>query len=209
VNVCVFVEGGGPQRRTQTACRKAFHLFFDKLLGDRPKPRIIPSGSRDETYRDFCRALANDPGTFPFLLVDSEDPVPAGKTSRAHLRDRDHWTEVMPDDQVHLMVQCMEAWFLADIPAVLQYYEHEFDEVALRGNPNIEAIPKRDVMDRLHNATRTTSKGPYHKTRHGFEILGCIDPGNVRDDHLMLMLYSQSFSQADLIPGPVQHRPPF
>ena len=67
------------------------------------------------------------------------------------------------------MVQCMEAWFLADIPAVLQYYAHEFDEFALRGNPNIEAIPKRDVMDRLHNATRTTSKGPYHKTRHGFE----------------------------------------
>jgi hypothetical protein len=180
VNVRVFVEGGGPQRRTQTACRKAFHLFFEKLLGDRPKPRIIPSGSRNETYRDFCRTLASEPGTFPVLLVDSEGPVSAGNTARVHLRDGDHWTEVMPDTQVHLMVQCMEAWFLADVPAVVQYYQHEFAESALRGNPDIEAIPKRDVMDKLNNATRTTSKGAYHKTRHGFEILGRIDPAAVR-----------------------------
>jgi hypothetical protein len=181
VSVRVFVEGGGPQRRTQTACRRAFHLFFEKLLGDRARPRIIPSGSRDEAYRDFCRSLANDPDTFPVLLVDSEDPVPAGKTARAHLRDRDpHWTNTMPDEQVHLMVQCMEAWFLADIPAVARYYGHEFKESALPRNPNIEEIPKRDVMNGLDRASGATSKGPYHKTKHGFDILERIDPSAVR-----------------------------
>lgn len=35
-------------------------------------------------------------------------------------------------------------------------------------------------MDKLHNATKGTTKGPYHKTRHAFEILERIDPGAVR-----------------------------
>jgi hypothetical protein len=35
-------------------------------------------------------------------------------------------------------------------------------------------------MNGLHNATRATNKGLYHKTRHGFDILERIDPGAVR-----------------------------
>ncbi len=35
-------------------------------------------------------------------------------------------------------------------------------------------------MDGVHNATRATGKGAYHKTGHGFEILERIDPGSVR-----------------------------
>jgi hypothetical protein len=181
VSVCVFVEGGGLQAKTQTACRKAFRLFFEKVLGDRPKPRIIASGGRDEAYHDFCRSLEHDPDAFPVLLVDSEDAVAAGKNVRTHLRDREkHWTNAIPDGQVYLMVQCMEAWFLADIPAVEHYYGQGFQASALPPNPNIEQIPKRDVMNGLHNATRATDKGPYHKTKHGFDILERIDPGGVR-----------------------------
>jgi len=182
VSLCVFVEGGGPSAKAQTAtaCRKAFRLFFEKVLGDRPKPRIVASGSRGEAYHDFCRSLESDPDTIPILLVDSEDPVPAGKTARAHLRDRDQWTKAMPDEQVHLMVQCMEAWFLADKPALTQYYGHEFKESSLPANPNIEEIPKGDVMSGLDQGSRATSKGPYHKTKHGFDILERIDPNAVR-----------------------------
>jgi hypothetical protein len=52
VSVTVFVEGGGPyaKRRTAVACREAFHLFFARLLGERPSPRIVASGGRDEAY---------------------------------------------------------------------------------------------------------------------------------------------------------------
>jgi hypothetical protein len=177
VSIRVFVEGGG-DANTKTACRKAFHVFFEKVLSDRPRPRITASGSRDEAYRDFCRSLSSDPNTFAILLVDSEDPVPAGKAVKAHLRDRDpHWTGPMPDEQVYLMVQCMEAWFLADKPALRRYYSSELN--ALPGNPNIEEIPKPDVLDGLRNATRGTNRGPYHKTHHGFDILERIDPAEV------------------------------
>jgi hypothetical protein len=182
VRISIYVEGGGPRAKAPSAvaCRKAFRLFFEKLLGDRPMPHIVASGSRDEAYRDFCRELETNPERLAILLVDSEDPVPADKTAAAYLRARDHWTKAMPDDQVHLMVQCMEAWFLADAPAVVLYYGREFREAALSGNPNIEAISKRDVMNKLESATRATAKGTYHKSRHGFDILERIDPNRVR-----------------------------
>lgn len=176
MSVRIYVEGGGDQRRTQTACRKAFRVFFGKLLGDRSKPRVTASGSRDEAYRDFRRSLSSDPGGFPVLLVDSEGPVTAGRTAAAHLRDADHWTGPLPDGQVHLMVQCMEAWFLADKEMLARYYGGGFRKSALPPNPTIEEIPKVDVASGLDRATAGTAKGPYHKTRHGFEILERLDP---------------------------------
>jgi hypothetical protein len=180
VSVHVFVEGGGDQSRTKTACRKAFHIFFENLLGDRAQPRIIASGSRDQAYRDFSRALSEDSDIYPLLLVDSEDPIPSGKTAATHLRDRDHWTKPLPDGQVHLMVQCMEAWFLTDKAMLAQYYGEGFKEASLPANPKIEEIPKRDVFDGLDRATVATSKGGYHKTRHGFDLLERLDPGVVQ-----------------------------
>ena len=178
MSVRVFVEGGGDQRRTQTACRKAFSAFFGKLLGDRPKPRIVASGSRDQAYRDFSRSLSGDSDDFAMLLVDSEDPVPAGKTAAAHLRDRDHWTKPLPDRQVHPMV--LEAWFLTDKAMLAQYYGDGFKQSALPRNPKIEEIPKGDVIQGLERAAVETSKKAYHKTRHGFDILGRLDPDAVQ-----------------------------
>ena len=83
------------------------------------------------------------------------------------------------------MVQCMEAWFLADRAALVNYYGQDFRESALPGNPNIEAVSKVDVLNGLERATKDTNKGSYHKTKHGFPILECIDPNAVRErsDH--------------------------
>lgn len=184
MRVCVYVEGGGPsaKRHAATACRKAFSDFFGKALSDnKPRPKIVPSGSRDEACHDFCRSLKNDSDTFAVLLVDSEGPVAGGKTAAAHLRDRDRWTTPMPAEQVHLMVQCMEAWFLADKKVLAEYYGNKFKPAALPQNPNVEEISKQDVMKGLDAATKATeTKGLYHKTKHGFDLLGLIDPAAVR-----------------------------
>jgi hypothetical protein len=176
VSVCLYVEGGGPNRSgpSAIACRKAFHVFLEKVFGDKPRPRIIASGSRDKAYDDFSKAL-DDPDSFAVLLVDSEDPVTSGRTAAEHLRHREkHWT--IPDEQVHLMVQCMEAWFLADKDALARYYGDGFKASALPGNLKIEEIPKLDVMSGLAAATKATNKGSYHKTRHGFDLPERIDP---------------------------------
>jgi hypothetical protein len=74
----------------------------------------------------------------------------------------------------------MEAWFLADKAALAEYYGDGFTESALPGNPEIERIPKRDVQTGLDKATRRTGKGTYHKTRHGFDVLTCLNPEVVR-----------------------------
>lgn len=114
------------------------------------------------------------------LLVDAEEPIPVGKTAAAHLRDRDGWTN-LPDGQVHLMVQCMESWFLADKAMLARYYGDGFRQSALPGNFKIEEIPKEDVFNGLKRATAKTTKGTYHKTQHAFDILELLDATAVQD----------------------------
>jgi len=70
--------------------------------------------------------------------------------------------------------------FLADKAALQKYYGQGFKEKSLPGNPNIEEIPKDDVIDGLKAAAGDTAKETYHKTQHGFEILEKIDPSKVR-----------------------------
>jgi len=61
------------------------------------------------------------------------------------------------------------------------YYGNGFQESAVRGNPNVEEIPKADVLSRLEKATKGTKKGAYHKTGHAPALLAKIDPVLVRN----------------------------
>ena len=198
MTIHVFVEGGGPHKKTQTECRKAFHKFFQGFLGDSsPRPRVSACGSRNEAYGDFCRSLQNDHDTVAILLVDAEAPIAAGDGSCMHLRNWDNWTNPMPEQQVHLMVQCMESWFLADRDTLQRYYGQGFRPNALPGNPDVEAIPKRDVMQGIKDATRGSARGEYHKTRHGFAILEILDPAEVRRSSVHARAF-QDFLSAQL-----------
>jgi hypothetical protein len=77
--------------------------------------------------------------------------------------------------KIFWMVECMESWFLADIEALSRYYRRDLAE-ALRGNPNVEEIPKEDVLARLKAAT----DGRYHKTKDAPHILKRILPQRVK-----------------------------
>ena len=79
------------------------------------------------------------------------------------------------------MVQVMESWFLADRHVLAAYYGQGFNVSSLPGQPNIELISKRDVFQALRLASKNTkTKGEYHKTRHGFDLLEMIEPNLVR-----------------------------
>ena len=47
-------------------------------------------------------------------------------------------------------------------------------------NPEVEEIPKKDVFEALRTATKDTSKGRYHKTKHAPFLLKLIDPALVK-----------------------------
>jgi len=78
------------------------------------------------------------------------------------------------------MVQCMEAWFLADREKLSAFYGDCFRARALPAGRDVEQILKKEIYDALAQATRTCKKGIYHKTAHAFEILQQIDPEKVR-----------------------------
>jgi hypothetical protein len=183
VSVRIYVEGGGDQRATLAECRRGFSEFFKKIVPAGSQPRIIPCGSREVTFDAFKTALVQHRDEFVILLVDSEALVQAtGPWS--HLKARDNWDQptTATNDHAHLMVQCMETWFLADVDTLARYYGQGFNRNPLPRRRLIEQVPKAQVEDGLTRATQHTQKGEYHKTRHGFDLLSKIDAKQVRAD---------------------------
>jgi hypothetical protein len=78
-----------------------------------------------------------------------------------------------------LMVQCMEAWLVTDIEALKKCFGPRLRENVLPQNPNIEAVPKRDVLANLAAAVKPTQTGRYHKVEHGAKILAKLNPDRV------------------------------
>ena len=183
MNVKIYVEGGGDNKALKTLCRKGFRQFFERAGLQGRMPRIIACGSRDDAYSSFMTAAANaGENDFPMLLVDSEEEVTEDQPWK-HLQARDDWRrpELAGNDQAHLMVQCMESWFLADRQCLAKYFGDGFTEKPLPGNRNIEEVAKAKVFEALEMSTRKTkTKGEYGKGKHSFEILGELDPEKVR-----------------------------
>lgn len=202
MTLCIFVEGGAPGT-VKARCREGFSKFFEKVV---PAGcfTVMASGSRGSAYEDFCLALKENDGHYNVLLVDSEEEVT--KASWTHLAERrgDGWARPAgaANDQAQLMAQVMESWFLADKDALAKYYGQGFKRKALPGQPNVEQVSKQDVYDGLRNASKATkTKGEYHKTRHGFDLLRVIDPGKVRKaaahaDELLVLMEAQTVARA-------------
>jgi len=182
VRVVIYVEGGGRQRRTLDHCRRGFGELFEKVVRGGHHPKVVACGDRRSTFDDFRNVSGDGSERFRVLLVDSEGPVPANVTPWSYLRARDGWNKPAGalEDQAHLMVQSMESWVLADREALTDYYKRGFLPGSLPTPRTVENILKRDVLRALRHASRHTQKGPYHKARHGFDLLARIDPAKLR-----------------------------
>ena len=181
VKITIYVEGGGDASTLKTKCRQGFSEFFKKLG---IKARIVACGGRQNAYDSFCIGLNTTKNNeFCLLLVDSEAPVKANISVWQHvfLREGDKWPkpDKATDEHLNFMVECMEAWFMADKQALISYYGQGFKQNALSQNVDIEAISKQDLYDTLNKATRNTSKGAYSKGGHSFGILSQIDANKV------------------------------
>lgn len=178
----LYVEGGGDSKALRARCRRGFSEFIRKAgLGGR-MPRIVASGGRRDAYDHFriaCEHRAN--GGAPMLLVDAEGPVASNDVWK-HLSSRDGWQRPLGarDNQGHLMIECMESWFLADRNAVKTYFGQGFRGGALPKSLNIEDAPRAYVLEGLDRAALATKKNGYSKGRDSFEILAAIDPDLVQ-----------------------------
>jgi hypothetical protein len=182
VNVKIFVEGGGNNNEdTITRCRQGFGAYCAKVAEGKSRPKIVPCGGRDQAFKRFREEIKNGKSEERYaLLVDSEGPA-GSKSPVDYLSARDHWVfPPLNNHQVFLMVQAMEAWFLADRATLAEFYGDGFLAKSLPGSPtNVEAVIKDDLELHLRHASKPTLKGEYHKTKHGFALLERIDSAKV------------------------------
>ena len=180
VHIKIFVEGGGDGRNGRAAIRNGMNGFLKavKEAADRKrniKWRLTACGGRNEAFGKFIREIERPTSDFVVLLVDSEGPV--CKPPRLHLKERDHWDlQGVGEDHIHLMIQMMETWIIADVNTLAKFYGNNFRQSALPRATNLENTQKRDVERALAHATRGTTKGEYQKIKHAKELLERLDP---------------------------------
>lgn len=177
----IYFEG---DRVLQPAFGDFLGEIRDKARAKKIRWTIIASGTRSRAFLDFQDALIDHPDAFNLLLVDAEEPVLQNHTPWEHLHHRqpDRWWQTPKIDATHchLMVQMMEAWFIADLQLLKDYYKQGFNEKVIPKASDVEKIEKEKIETSLKEATKNTTKGPYHKTRHAPEILRELNVEKVR-----------------------------
>lgn len=171
----LYVEGGGDRDELKAKCREALHVFFENA-GILAKPRVVVCGGRNKAFGRFKDALAL--GEDAALLIDSEGPV--SNLSPRQALQKSGLTPVpdeIKDDRIHLMVECMEAWFLADRPVLASYFGVDPGASAFPAiQRGVESIPKAELYKCLEKISSGSTKTKYSKGRHSFQLLMAIDP---------------------------------
>lgn len=185
--IAIYVEGGGDGHQQKATLRQGFDGLLspwkEKARSKRLHWKLVCAGDGRATFDAWQYALSARGNLVSALLVDSETALPnlpRGPAARvAHLAQRGWAMGQTPADRVHLMVQCMEAWIVADPEALEQFYGQGFLRNALPARANLEDEPKPNLLGRLDHATRSTQKGTYQKIRHASPLLQAIDPSKV------------------------------
>jgi len=181
----IYVEGGG-NKDTKGFLRRGFSEFFrqvrDPARASKIRWQIIVCGPRATAYRRFRQCITDARDVFAILLVDSEASVTTEPWG--HLRANDNWAcpPRAQQENCHLMVQLMEAWFVADLEALKGFYgTTQFMASAIPVSRDIEKIEKTTVLNALNQATRESAKGPYNKVLHAHQLLQVIEEYVVRE----------------------------
>ena len=175
--VLVYIEGS---KRLKRGFDRFLQPSLDALRAKGLSVRVVMCGGTP--IQDFRDAIRTHPNDVVLLLKDAEGPDDGQLVRRLRERLLQYLpaSTRLPESHLHLMVQIMESWFLADRPALGRYYGPAFMAGRLPPNPRVERIPKAAVLSALKAATRLTSKREYHKTRHAPDLLEQIDRDRVR-----------------------------
>ena len=189
--VRLYVEGGGDRIELRKKFRDGFGSFLVHAGMKGIMPRVVSCGSRNSAFEKYREAVLK--GHEAILLVDSEKPIDDACQSGPP-RDWSPWTHLkcgsgdgwdrpgsVSEADCHLMVECMECWFLADRKTLEKFFGKNFMESALPSDKKPpESVGKEEALKGLAKATRRCGqKGSYRKGMHSFELLGEIDSSKV------------------------------
>lgn len=180
MRIRLYVEGGpvGVDAEGVRSIRKAFKQHFERLDPRLKSLVVVVSGSTDQTIKSFAEGKHEYyPDYCVALLVDSDAPVSASSPGK-HLESKLNSAAISQDAQseVFLMVQCMEAWLVTDVVALEKCFGNKVREIKFPANPNIEAVPKKDILAALNVAAKVRPARHYHKIRDGAKILAELSP---------------------------------
>ena len=167
--------------------RLGFHKLLEPHVArarqQRIRFRLIAGGSHAETIKDFLRSCREQPASLNVLLIDSEEPVTGTPDFIQSLRARSYWdtTAACSDDQVNLMVQTMESWFIADPQALAAHFGQAFAGSSLPSPQQAESTSPPDLTKAIGQSLRSPNRRGrrYDKARDGAALLALIDRATV------------------------------
>ncbi len=166
-NKALYIEG--TTDTTNGNLRQGFNKLLSKVLEGR-MPRIIMGNSKNSTIDKFKH---NNKADTKYILIDS-DCAPAA----LHAQIKTLCLEKF-ESELFFMIQEMETWFISQ-PKVLDLLYHEKISDKIPHRP-LEEIPSPASL--LEEITRNnTTKGMYHKVRHGTDLLENLDATQLRID---------------------------
>ncbi|PZS04121.1 MAG: hypothetical protein DLM69_02200 [Candidatus Chloroheliales bacterium] len=195
MGVVVFFEGDSQpssSRQTRTLAR-ALEQFLRRALSEKAEIKdlarcnievedleVRSCGSDASAVKDFATEFVRGRvggKSFIMLLVDSDEYVPAIPDTGAlnHIQrkfksgGRSRLPAAVQPDQVHLMVQAMEAWFIADLDALEKYYGKRLKK--LDDIVEIERTPR--PKSRLKAAAQAIRQD-YDEIEDGRELLARV-----------------------------------
>ncbi len=149
----IYLEGGGDSKELHARCREGFRKLLERCGFQGRMPRLVACGGRQATFEDFQTAHGRrDVSDFVAMLIDSEETPVAPLSPWQHLRDRDAWTRPADavDDQVLLMVTCMETWIMTDRAALDDHYGNKLQKSALPPSTNPEKLSRERRPGEAH-----------------------------------------------------------
>lgn len=187
----IYIEGGGDGKDQRTRCQEGFNELLQSMDFGRRMPRLVACGGRQQTLDRFQTAMANGKADFIGLWVDSEEAVDLDESSTddewdaldvwRFLGDRDGWQKPAGavNEQVLLMVACMESWIVADRGALAAHFNPAPSESNLPPLHRLERRDRHSVQGALVKATAACSNA-YAKGGRSFLLLEKLNPETLR-----------------------------
>ena len=156
-----------------------FQAHRDRARAKRLRFKLVAGGPRTETIKDFLRFCSTEPSSLNVLLIDSEGPVTdTVRYISDSIRSLSVWNAggFCSDEQLHLMVQAMEAWFVADPQSLRRHFGRDYNTRALPSPQAAETVSAADLVTAIRRGLpHSRRRRGYDKVSDGVELLRWID----------------------------------